>query len=387
VIAGNEMFGLASVAADCRFYCSYPMTPASSVLTYLSAVAESCGMVVKQAEDEISVINTALGASFGGVRSAVGTSGGGFALMVESISYAGVAEIPLVIFLSQRPGPATGVPTWTEQGDLLFAVHAGHGDFQKIVLAPGDSEEMAELTLKAYDLADVYQVPVIVMSDKVLSESHQDVSKEWFDNLTNTYTPNRGKIITTYDGEEGSYLRYKITEDGISPMLVPGQQGEFYQANSYEHMEDSHTTEDMDVIKAQVDKRDRKEKLYLEKDFELPKIFGDLEKAETVLVSWGGNKGVILDAMEELNQSSIINHQSSIAFIHFTSMYPLNTEKLKPLFAANKNYLLIENNATAQFGRLLRQQTGIDVLANTLLKYDGKPIFKEEIIERVRDQK
>lgn len=380
VIAGNESFGLGAVAADCRFYCSYPMTPASSVLTYLSAVAEKCGMVVKQAEDEISVINTALGSSFAGVRSAVGTSGGGFALMVESISLSGIIETPIVIFLAQRPGPATGVPTWTAQGDLLFAVHAGHGDFPKVVLAPGDVEEMVELTLKAFDIADKYQIPVIVMSDKVLSESHQDFPMERFEALTKSYVPNRGKIIDALPAgttEEKPYLRYEVTEDGISPMLIPGTPGAFYQANSYEHLEDSHTTEDMKEVIRQVDKRDRKQATYLATDFTLPEIFGDMEKAETVLVSWGGNKGVILDGMKELAAMG-----KNVAYIHFTHIYPLDEAKVKPLFEAKKRYILIDNNASGQFGRVLREQTGI-TLADKLLKYDGQPIFREEIVAKV----
>ena len=384
VIAGNESFGLGAVAADCRFYCSYPMTPASSVLTYLSAVAEKCGMVVKQAEDEISVINTALGSAFAGVRSAVGTSGGGFALMVESISLAGIIETPIVIFLAQRPGPATGVPTWTAQGDLLFAVHAGHGDFPKVVLAPGDVQEMVQLTLKAFDIADKYQIPVIVMSDKVLSESHQDFPMERFEALTKSYIPNRGKIISELPAAHSSepdrpYLRYEVTDDGISPMLIPGTPGAFYQANSYEHLEDSHTTEDMKEVIRQVDKRTRKEQTYLNNDFALPKIFGDMDKAETVLVSWGGNKGVILDAMKELSASS----SQPVAYIHFTHIYPLDEAKIKPLFEAKKRYILIDNNASGQFGRVLREQTGITI-EEKLLKYDGQPIFREEIVARVK---
>jgi Pyruvate:ferredoxin oxidoreductase and related 2-oxoacid:ferredoxin oxidoreductases, alpha subunit len=177
VITGNDGFSLGAVVADCRLYAAYPMTPSSSVLTNLASWQEKTGMIVRHCEDEISVINTALGASFAGIRSAVGTSGGGFSLMVESLSFAGVAEIPVVVFLAQRPGPATGMPTWTEQGDLLFATFAGHGEFPKIVLAPGDQEEMIELTLKAFNLADIYQTPVIVISDMYLSEGHKTVKK------------------------------------------------------------------------------------------------------------------------------------------------------------------------------------------------------------------
>ncbi|MDP1614247.1 MAG: 2-oxoacid:acceptor oxidoreductase family protein, partial [Methylococcales bacterium] len=187
VMTGNDAFALGAVIADCRLYCAYPMTPSSTVLTTLASWSSKTGMVVRHAEDEISVINTAVGSSFAGARSAVGTSGGGFALMVESISFLGITEIPLVIFLAQRPGPATGMPTWTEQGDLLFAVHSGHGEFPKIVLAPGTIDELLEMSAEAFNLADVYQLPVIVMSDMYLSEGHKSIDKKFVDNITASY--------------------------------------------------------------------------------------------------------------------------------------------------------------------------------------------------------
>ncbi|MBI4226343.1 2-oxoacid:acceptor oxidoreductase family protein, partial [Candidatus Roizmanbacteria bacterium] len=216
VMSGNDAFSLASIISDCRVYSAYPMTPSSSVLTTIASWQEKAGIVARHSEDEISVINTALGASFAGVRSAVGTSGGGFALMVESVSLAGISEIPIVIFLAQRPGPATGMPTWTEQGDLLFACHAGHGEFPKIVLAPGDNEEMLELTTKAFNLADIYQTPVIIMSDMFLSESHKTVRKKFIDDLTTNYKINRGKTIDQNqisNIKNQKYLRYELTDD------------------------------------------------------------------------------------------------------------------------------------------------------------------------------
>jgi 2-oxoglutarate ferredoxin oxidoreductase subunit alpha len=379
VITGNEAFGMASVLADCRMFAAYPMTPSSSVLTYLASVAEKTGMVVRHAEDEISVINTALGASFAGARSSVATSGGGFALMVESLAYAGIAEIPIVIFLAQRPGPATGMPTWTEQGDLLFAVHAGHGDFPKIVLAPGDPLEMLTLTLKAYDLADMYQLPVIVLSDKVLSESHTDVMLADWEKVIKTYVPNRGKRVDTWDSTE-KYLRYKITDDGISPLLIPGVPGQYYQANSYEHKEDSHTTEDMKERVQQANKRVKKIETYFKKDFTPPIVFGDIHQADIVLVSWGGNKGVIMEAQKVLDAEGI-----KTAYIHFTHLFPLQREPLEPLYLKGKKYVLIENNQSGQFGKLLREQTGLDI-QEKLLKYDGQPIFVDEIVAFVRDK-
>lgn len=379
VLTGNDAFSLATVSADCKMYVAYPMTPASSVLSTLAGWEKKTGMVVRHAEDEISVINTALGASFAGVRTSVGTSGGGFALMVESVSFAGVAEIPIVIFMSQRPGPATGMPTWTEQGDLLFTVHSGHGEFPKIVFTPGDVEEMLSLTLKAFDMADIYQTPVIVMSDKLLSESHMTVSKETVKSLLQSYVPNRGKIVR--NPTETPYLRYRCNEalpsDGISEMLVPGAKGHFYQANSYEHEQNSHTSEDpVDRIK-QVYKRQSKSYTYLEQHFAMPEIFGSIDKANVVLVSWGGNKGIIRDAQVELNDKNI-----STAFIHFTHVYPLDKEKVIQLFSFDKPTLVIENNSTAQFAQLLRQQTGISIDQH-LLRNDGRPLEVINVVEHV----
>ncbi|PIQ72912.1 2-oxoacid:acceptor oxidoreductase subunit alpha [Candidatus Roizmanbacteria bacterium CG_4_10_14_0_2_um_filter_36_35] len=384
VMTGNDAFSLGSMIADCRLYVAYPMTPASSVLTTLASWQKKTNIVVRHAEDEISVINTAIGASFAGVRSSVGTSGGGFALMVETVSLAGVTEIPLVIFVSQRPGPATGMPTWTEQGDLLFAVHSGHGEFPKIVLAPGDIEEMIELTAKAYNLADIYQLPVIVMSDMLLSESHKTVSKKFVDDFIAEYKVNRGKIsnikASTFakaSVDEQNFLRYKITEDGISERLIPETPGSFYQANSYEHLEDGHTTEESAPRIAQVDKRARKWQTYLKSDFQLPKIYGDIDKADVVFVCWGSTKGVVVE-----EQKILLKKDKASACIHFNHMYPLDKEKIKGIFNKKKRYILVENNSWGQFGKLLLQETGIEI-KEKLLKYDGRPIMAEEIINKL----
>lgn len=371
VMTGNEMFSLACVPADCRHYASYPMTPASTVLGILAAWQYKNGMVVRHPEDEIAAINSALGSSFAGARSAVGTSGGGFALMVEALSFAGVAEIPVVVFLSMRPGPATGLPTWTEQGDLLFAVHAGHGEYPKIVLAPGDIDEMAELTLKGFDLADIYQTPVIILSDKFLSESHKDIEKSSVDALFSSYTPNRGKIVTSPSVEP--YHRFAPAQDGISPMLLPGHPGVFYQANSYEHLADSHTTEDASVRIEQVQKRNKKIETYYANHFQLPQTFGDILEAHTVLVTWGTTKASVLEALKHLD--------AGYACAHFTHVYPMPQDPVVKWFAglAGKRIVLVENNSQAQFGQLLRMQTGVDI-SEKILKYDGRPIFPEEIV-------
>lgn len=375
VLTGNDAFSLGSVIADARVYAAYPMTPSSTVLTNLAAWQERVGMVVRHAEDEISVINTAIGSSFMGVRSAVGTSGGGFALMVESLSFAGITEIPIVVFIAQRPGPATGMPTWTEQGDLLFSIFSGHGEFPKIVLAPGDNEEMIELTAKAFNLADVYQLPVIVMSDMYLSESHKSVTKKFVDKFIAGYKTNRGKLINQITNNK--YLRYKLSEDGISERLLPGTPGYFYQANSYEHLEDGHTTEEAQSRIDQVDKRDRKWATYLRHDFSMPKVYGNLEKSKTVFVSWGSTKGIVLQAQKLLKDKG-----ADSAFIHFNHLYPLDKERILTFFKENKNYFLVENNSWGQLGRLLTMETGVEI-KNKILRYDGRPITAEEIVKKL----
>ncbi|MBI4009428.1 2-oxoacid:acceptor oxidoreductase subunit alpha [Candidatus Roizmanbacteria bacterium] len=375
VVSGNDAFCLGSIIGDCRMYCAYPMTPSSTVLTTMASWQQKAGIVVRHAEDEISVINTALGSSFAGIRSAVGTSGGGFALMVESVSFAGIAEMPIVIFLAQRAGPATGMPTWTEQGDLLFACHAGHGEFPKIVLAPGDVNEMVELTAKAFNLADIYQTPVIVMSDMFLSESHKSLAKKSLDGVVTNYKINRGKTVTM--PTEAKYLRYKVTPDGISERLIPGAKGFFYQANSYEHIEDGHTTEESELRKQQVEKRNRKWDTYLANDFQPAKVYGDIDKSDVVFVSWGSMKGPILESQKMLKGKEV-----ETAFIHFNHLYPLDKEKIAPLFKSNKRYILVENNSHAQFGKLLLMETGIEI-KEKLLKYDGRPFWPEEIVNKV----
>jgi 2-oxoglutarate ferredoxin oxidoreductase subunit alpha len=373
VLTGNEAFAYGAVAADCRFYAAYPMTPSSGVLTALAAWGKKTGMVVRHSEDEIAVINSALGASFAGVRSAVGSSGGGFALMVEAVSLAGITELPLVIFISQRPGPATGMPTWTEQADLLFSIHSGHGEFQKIVLAPGDHQEMIEMTMYAFDMADKYQLPVIVLSDMLLSESHASVAFEEVQDYIGKHKPNRGKLLKT---AEIPYNRYAITDDGVSPRLIPGQEGIFYQANSYEHLEDGHTTESAEERIKQVEKRNRKWETYLNTDFILPQIYGNTESAETIFVGWGSTKGVAVEAVKQAEQLG-----KKIAYIHFSSLYPLHEKKINEFFSPFiKKCVLVENNATAQLGKLLRMETGI-FIEQKIVRFDGRPLTANQLLE------
>jgi len=376
IMTGNEAFSLASIIADCRAYFAYPMSPASNVLSVLAGWAKTSGMLVRHVEDEIAAVSEALGSAYMGVRSSVGTSGGGFALMVESLSYAGIAEIPLVIYIAQRPGPATGLPTWTGQGDLLFTVHAGHGEFPKIVLAPGDMQEMIELSVEAYNLATIYQMPVIVLTDRLLAESHSTVSSQWLHMFQESSKINNGKLVSKTD--QNPYLRYRDSDDGISEYLLPGlQDGVHWQANSYEHLENTHTTEDASEVVKQVNKRARKMVKYLETDYKGPKIFGSLEDTEIVFVSYGSNIGSIKQSMIELQQ---VNKRT--AYIHFTHLYPLLSKIICPLFEHKAQYVLVENSGTGQFGKLLRQECGISI-DKSILRYDGRPITVQQIVNSI----
>lgn len=373
-LTGNEMIGLGALVAHCQFFVAYPMTPASNLLHYLAAKSESSGIVVKHAEDEISVINMALGASFAGVRSMVGTSGGGFALMVEAVSLAGITETPIVIMMGQRPGPATGMPTWTEQGDLLFILHSGHGEFPKIILAPGDLMESFRLTVEAFNLADKYQTPVFILTDKYLLEGRQSVEKEEISRYQARL--DRGKWLTEAElNKTQPYKRYQITADGISPRVYPGLPHSLHQANSYEHTEDGHTSEEESVRIAQVDKRNRKITTFLSADAKMPQLYGQKEAPLTV-ISWGSMKAPILSALR--------GHEAEFNYLHFSYLWPLSAEKLTRLLSGLKSTLLVENNSTAQFGQLLKMATGLEI-KNKLLKYSGRPIYPEEVLKKVKE--
>jgi len=379
VLTGNEAVGIGAIALGCQFYVAYPMTPSSSLLHYMAFHAQQTGMVVRHAEDEIGVISEAIGASFAGVRSMCGTSGGGFALMNEALSLDGLTETPLVIFLAQRPGPATGMPTWTEQGDLLFAIRAAHGEFPKIVLAPGDVEESMLLTAKALNLADRYQTPVIILSDKYLAESHQSIDST----KLRTYGKiDRGKLEFNPEPSDQiqDYQRYKDTEDGISPRIIPGTRGFHFQANSYEHVPDGHTSESAEERIRQVNKRFRKQTTYLQRDFELPKTYG-AEDADVAVVTWGSMKLPVLEALEYRDWCV---RDQKIKLIHFTHVWPMDGDRVKEMLEKEKQIVLIENNSQSQLGQLIRQETGI-LIEKRLLKYDGRPIYPEEVMEFLKN--
>ncbi|MBI5619359.1 2-oxoacid:acceptor oxidoreductase subunit alpha [Candidatus Gottesmanbacteria bacterium] len=374
VINASEAVGVGGVRAGLKFAAIYPMTPINALITYLADHAKQFGIVYKQPEDEIAGINMAIGASLGGVRSMVATSGGGFALMVEGLSWCGMIEVPLVIDLGMRVGPSTGMPTYTEQGELQFVIHAGHGEFPRIVLAPADAVEAYSLTIDAFNLADRYQIPVFVLTDKYLNESQWCVPKSSF---SGDVVIDRGKLVKESDlPTDGSFKRYDLSvPDGISPRSVPGMKNGFFYANSYEHDEVGHVTEDVSKRIAMAGKRFKKFEA-IARDGRPPTVFGDPE-AEITFVSWGSSRGPILEAIKLLQAKG-----KSARLVHFSWIYPFPANAANKLLSAGTRLIDIEQNAMGQLALLIREHTGI-FIREKLLKYDGRPLYPEEIVERV----
>jgi 2-oxoglutarate ferredoxin oxidoreductase subunit alpha len=373
IITGNEAIALGAVRGGMKFFAAYPMTPASSILHYLIDNERKFNLVVKQTEDEIAAINYAIGASYAGARSMTGTSGGGFALMVEALGMAAMSETPVVVALVQRIGPSTGFPTWTEQGDLRFALHASQGEFPRIVLAPGDVQECFFMTAQAMSLAEKYQVPVIIMSDKHLSETIFSTSQ--FDQ--SKVKIERGKLAKKLPAlpQMERWKRYALSRDGVSERVFPGTPNGNHVASSYEHDERGFSSESFVMRTKQVDKRASKVKAIL-KEMPLPTIYGHAE-AEVTLVGWGSMKLPALDALPLLEKAGI-----KANFVHFTHIFPMDGRAVKKLLKKSKKLVIIENNSTAQMAGLLRQYAAVKMDA-TILKYDGRPFFPGQIAEEI----
>ncbi len=361
-INGAEAVGIGAIAGGCNFISSYPMSPSTGVLVFLSGQAEKFGIIAEQAEDEISAVNMMLGAWYAGARAMVTTSGGGFALMEEGLSLAGIMESPAVIHLAQRPGPGTGLPTRTAQEDLQLALYAGHGDFPRIILAPGKIEDAVDLTRDAFHLAAKYQVPVFILTDQYFIDSYYN-----FPSLDLQDKGTENPIVET----EADYKRYQMTENGVSPRGVPGFGKGLVVTDSDEHDEEGHITEDLHVRVAMVDKRKRKLG-DMEKQAFLPELVGE-PNYETLLIGWGSTFHIIKEAWSLLGKKEV-------AFLHFRQVYPLPPDTGAFLKKAKKR-IVIEGNSDAQFAMLLRLQTGLDI-HETILKYNGAQFSVEELVER-----
>lgn len=365
VVNGNEAMSLGAIAAGMQFVAIYPMTPTSNILHILAPLQEKYGFIYKQPEDEISAINMAIGASFAGARSMVATAGGGFCLMTEAYGLSGMTETPVVIIEGMRGAPATGLPTWTEQGDARFVLHAHQGDFPRIVLAAGDAEEAFHLTMEAFNLADIYQTPVVLLVDKQLCESHQSVQPFDYDK----YKINRGKFTMK---KIRNYKRYAISPDGISLRATAGS-GNHVVANSDEHTAEGYSSEGAANRDDQMQKRMQKLVTCEKESMAPPQLFGP-KNADITILSWGSNKGAILEAMKEL---------PSVNFLYLIWLSPFPTEAVKKILSSAKSIVNIEGNYTAQVGGLVTEKTGIQI-AHQLLKYDGRPFYPEEILEFIQ---
>lgn len=374
LITGNEAVALAAVKAGCKFYAAYPMTPASSILHYMALRERDYHISVVQPEDEIATIHMAIGASFAGVRSMIATSGGGFSLMVEALGLAGMTETPLVIVVSQRPGPATGLATHTEQSDLKFILNASNGEFPRIVVAPGDVEECFYESFNAFNLAEKYQLPVIIVIDKYLSESHRTVDK--FNDAK--LKIDRGLMLTDAELKKiKDYKRYEITPNGVSPKSIPSQYGGIFKACTDEHDEYGRLNEDINVRTRQMDKRFRKLKA-AEKDIKQPELYGP-NNADITLIGWGSTKGPIKEAMKLFAKKGL-----KVNYLQILYLNPFPTRRVKEILDNAKKTMIIENNKTGQLASLIKEHTGKDV-DYKFLKYDGRPFAPEDIYNKVSE--
>ena len=369
-ITANEAIGLGAIAAGVRLYISYPMTPASSILSYLASNGPKYGMVVKQAEDEITTANIAIGAAHAGTRVMCGTSGGGFDLMTETLSLSGMTEIPFVCVIAQRPGPATGLPTWTAQGDLNLAVFGGHGEFSRIVLAISDVNEAFYMVNEAFNLAEMYQIPVLILTDKYLSESNFSVPRYDMSKIE----IKRGKIVQE---ENDKILRYALTDDGVSPRWFPGDKVATFLANSDEHNTKGYSTEDEKIISESMEKRTRKEKT-IYKDFPEPTVIGDPASSDLSIISWGSNKGVIMDVINQLTKNG-----KKVSYLHVKYIWPLKKEVITKFIKGSKNCVIVEGNVTGQLASLIKRETGLEI-PKKLLKYNGRPFTYEELLSQLQ---
>jgi 2-oxoglutarate ferredoxin oxidoreductase subunit alpha len=368
LMEGSQSVALGALAGDLRFAAFYPMSPATSIMTHLAAVADSFSLMVEQAEDEIAAANMIVGASFAGARSMTATSGGGFCLMVEALGLAAMTETPVVMVNAQRPGPATGLPTRTGQGDLHFVISASQDEFPRFVFAPGSPEEAYRITARALALAEKYQVPAIILVDQYLLDSLYIIEQEFS-------VPER---IERYivDGDGAGYKRYAVTADGVSPRRLPCKGSALVVANGNEHSEDGHTTEEIAERNKMLQKRMAKVPHMLQ-EMPPPRVYhGD---ARTMLAGWGSTAGVIQEAVDLLRSDGL-----DCGALHFSGIWPFPAEAVKQALGKASKIFVVENNATGQFGQLLRQEL-LRAPDGLILKYDGRPFYPVEIVNKFKE--
>ncbi|MGD8256484.1 MAG: 2-oxoacid:acceptor oxidoreductase subunit alpha [Desulfobacterales bacterium] len=374
LLTGSQAMALGAMASGLKFYSGYPMSPATTIMEFVSSQADRYNIVLEQAEDEIAAINLVIGANFAGARAMTATSGGGFCLMVEALSLAGMTETPAVIVVAQRPGPATGLPTRTEQADFNFVMHAGHGDFPRAILAPGQPEQALYLMAKAFNLADKYQTPVIVLSDQHFNDTYFTVDELNVRDIT----IDRGHILTAQElPSPHEYKRYAPSESGISPRILPGHTKALLYADSDEHTEGGHITESATVRNQMT--RKRMQKLEgLRREIGTPEIY-PAGKSELVLLGWGSTHGVIKEAVEALNHNGM-----AAQMIHYSELFPFNPRHVAAAELRKAKIVAVENNYTGQFADFFSKETGLSI-DQRILKYDGRPFTSREIVDQIKD--
>ncbi|MDY0018897.1 MAG: 2-oxoacid:acceptor oxidoreductase subunit alpha [Anaerolineae bacterium] len=372
VLNGTQAFAMGALAGGCRFVSGYPMTPGSGVLVWFAQHGAKYGAVAKHVEDEIAGINMAIGAAVMGARALVPTSGGGYALMVEATGFAAMSETPLVIYNAQRPGPATGLPTRTAQADLLFMLHAAQDEFPRFVLAPGTLEEAFHVGWEAFNLAERYQVPVMVLSDQFLADTFRTIEPDALD--FDAVTIDRGALLSreALDALTEPYQRYKVTESGVSPRALPGHPKAIWVTESNEHDEAPRINEEAENRNAQMEKRMRKRDGMVQ-EVPPPTWYGP-EGAEVTFVCWGSTYGPLREAVDCLNaeQSGRAN------LLHFNGIEPFPPVAEAALRKAKK-LVAVEGNFTGQLERIIRVETGI-VMDGAIHRYDGRPFRPEYIL-------
>jgi len=376
-ITGNEAIAIGAVAAGCKFYSAYPMTPASSILHWMANHAEQCGVVVKQCEDELAVANMAIGAGQAGVRAMCGTSGGGFALMTEAIGMAGMIEAPVVIVEVQRGGPSTGVPTKTEQADLNQVFGASQGDYPRAIIAPTDTADCFYSAVEAHNLAEKYQLPVTIISDLLLSEHPETIEA---DALTNDVPIERGEFVREWPGTNGPYKRFEFTRSGVSPRAVPGTENTIYVAATDDHDEEGILISDVFTTSAVRRKAQEKRMRKMDgllKDLEPPAIEGPSD-ADVTLIGWGSTRGVIHEAIALLAGEGVRANQ-----LQFKYLVPFHVKEANEILGRCRKTICVEGNYTGQFARHLRAETGFSV-HDQILKYDCEPFEPRQIVEEVK---
>ena len=364
IIDGRQAIGLGAIAGGCNFACFYPMAPSTGIGTFLAQHALEFDMIVDQSEDEISVINKALGASYAGARAFVSTAGGGFSLMSEGVSLAGMTELPIVIVVGMRPGPATGMPTRTCQEDIELVLYAGAGFFPKVIFAPGSIEDAFLLTQRAFNITQKYHIPVFILTDQYIVDSYYNINSLNIDSLE----INKNIVKT-----DPSYERYKFTESGISPRGVPGYGDGLVDADSHSHTESGEITEDSTIRKKSVQKRFKKLGL-LRKEAIPPEFIGSKD-CKYLVVSWGSNYYLIKEALEKLGRDDV-------GFLFFRQVYPVHKDVFDYLIKAEIK-IAIEQNPTGQFAKLLENETHIN-MNHRILKHSGYTFSVEEIHDRLK---